>query len=165
LRVDNRDLFAMPPPERFRDTGQHLTDFLDELLVECPRCQARAVVRQFGGGKPHWFAPRRLVCAGCAYVKEMNGKRVGGAPGQDWYFQQPLWLRAHCCGELLWAFNARHLSYLEAYIRADLREKQRPHPGHWNHHSLVTRMPLWMKQAQNREPLLRALARLAERAA
>ena len=155
---------AMSQPERFRDTGVHLTEFLDELLVECPRCSRRAVVRQFGGGKPGMFAPRRVVCGGCGYLKETDGRRVGARGGRDWYFDLPLWLQASCCGELLWAFNARHLTYLEAYICADLREKQRPSPGHWNHHSLVTRMPRWMKLAHNREPLLKAIARLQERA-
>ena len=38
----------MTHPERFQDTGAHLTEFLDELLVECPRCKGRAVVRQIG---------------------------------------------------------------------------------------------------------------------
>lgn len=154
----------MSSPSRFQDTGVHLAEYLDELLVECPRCKRQAVVRQFGGGKPGMFAPRRVGCGGCGYLKETDGRRVGGAHGQDWYFGLPLWLRAPCCGELFWAFNTRHLAYLEAYIRAEIREKPRPNPGNWNHHGMITRLPRWMKLAQNREPLLRTIARLTERA-
>ncbi|MEW9532434.1 hypothetical protein AB0B72_28180, partial [Microbispora sp. NPDC049125] len=42
---------------------------------------------------------------------------------QDPFFGLHLWLQTPCCGNVLWAYNIRHLDLLEGYIGADLRER------------------------------------------
>ena len=73
----------------------------------------------------------------------------------DSCFGLPLWLRTPCAGHELWAFNARHLAHLKAYLRADLREDRAPH-----NRSMVSRLPGWLKQAKHRDEALRAVTRL-----
>ncbi len=65
-----------------------------------------------------------------------------------------LWLAAPFRGRVLWAVNADHLTYLENYVAAGLREVG---PGNSR---LGSRIPAWIKSAKNRPDLMRALARL-----
>ncbi|WP_261988787.1 MULTISPECIES: hypothetical protein [unclassified Streptomyces] len=76
----------------------------------------------------------------------------------DPYFQRPVWLQASCCGNVLWAYNTRHLDLLEAYAQAKLRERGELAP--WAPTSLVERLPTWLKTAKNRTEILRAIKRL-----
>lgn len=155
--------------------------WLDPVLVVCPRCAARAIVR---GDRSR----ARLVCDGCGLARSWDGEHlhvlVDGAPvvldrgerawvdpvagrgvrvfiepqGTDARFGTPVWLRAECCGgQLLWANNAAHLDYLEAYVTARLRERA-PGPA-----PLSAKLPAWMKSAKNREEVLKHLHRLRRR--
>lgn len=82
-----------------------------------------------------------------------------GQEARDWYFGLPLWLQTPCCGHTLWAYNADHRAYLEAYVRATLRTAP-PHAQPSRNRTLASRLPLWMKRKENREDVLRGLARL-----
>lgn len=168
-------------PVRFHDPGDRLEAFLDEVLVRCPRCGGRARVtpapiadaasdappappRKVVGAAPPrtgGFADRRLVCGACALVRTWP---VPGTPRRyvtgtdvDPWFREPLWLRAEVVGEVLWAYNARHLDVLDGYVGATLRTKDH-NPGMI--HTMVNRLPTWMKEARNREPLRAAIAKL-----
>jgi hypothetical protein len=77
---------------------------------------------------------------------------------QDPYFRLPLWLSADVGGETLWAYNRDHLAFLDAYLRAALRQRAPNHNG-----SLASRLPRWMKAASARQNVLKALARVARR--
>ena len=165
-------------PVRFHDPGDRLEAFLDEVLVHCPRCGERARVTQvppdpdapaavprkvIGHPPPRTgpFADRRLVCGACALVRTwpVAGARrtyVTGTDVDPW-FREPLWLRAEVVGEVLWAYNARHLDVLDEYIGATLRTKDHT-PGMI--HTMVNRLPTWMKEARNRGPLKAAIAKL-----
>ncbi len=168
-------------PVRFHDPGSRLEDFLDEVLVRCPRCAERARVTPTPGPPPDPDAPanpprkvvgplpprtgpladRRLVCGACALVRTWppSGARrtyVTGTDVDPW-FREPLWLRAEVVGEVLWAYNERHLEVLDGYVGATLRTKDHT-PGMI--HTMVNRLPTWMKEARNRDALRVAIARL-----
>lgn len=114
--------------------------------------------------------PRRLVCAGCGATDEWEAEvqgaaLVGAALGgtEDPFFRQPLWLQTRCVGHILWAYNEKHIDELAAYVGAVLR-----------HHiasptmAMFTRLPVWMKRADNRPEVLAGLGKLralAERSA
>lgn len=68
-----------------------------------------------------------------------------------------LWLSVPFRGRVLWALNADHLTFLENYVAAGLRETA---PGNGR---LASRLPAWIKSAKNRDDIVRALARLRER--
>jgi hypothetical protein len=149
---------------RFHDSGQSIDDFEYEFLVRCPRCRKRARVTPMFAPQPevpayeYWHAPRRCVCPHCGYIQEWHNTtnlEVGGA--FDWYFHLPLWLQTPCCGHILWAYNARHLAFLEACVRAPLRERLTT-----SNRTLASRLPAWMKSGQNREDVLAGIARLQQ---
>lgn len=151
--------------KRFKETGQTLYHFSYLFLVHCPRCDkcAEVVLKDkdvalLEGTVPYrdsyLFAPRRLVCNQCGYVKDWEGNKVVSNDSKDWYFRQPLWLQIACCGELLWALNEGHLNYLEEYVEATLREA---YPGG----TMASRLPDWMKSAKNREDVLKCIRKLS----
>lgn len=164
--------------ERFREPEGGVA-WLDPVLVVCPRCEGRAVVRETGRDAA------RLTCPHCAlsrgwsldrYVVERDGHPTAlrmrhghwwdaatgelvGRPrvpeGVEERFGVPLWLRAECCGgHLLWATNEAHLDYLESYLGARLRERP-PMPS-----GLSWYLPAWMKRAGHRDEVLRTIGRM-----
>jgi len=154
----------MPQQERFTDDKLTLADFLDEILVVCPRCAERASVKPEPGGNGTMFAPRRLICGSCGLTRRVKkGTVTLGARGipRDAYFGEPLWLRASWGRKTLWAYNARHLAYIEAFVRAGLRAHSRTNPACSNC-SLISRLPRWMKEAANRKQILGMVAKLRD---
>ena len=139
-------------PARHRDDGSTIYAFADpEVLVACPRCEAVAHVRGEGLGQ------RQLTCTGCGLTRESGTTTVWGEPVDPW-FRLPLWLQAPFQGEVVWAFNHRHLAELRAYVAADLREH-----GPGTTRSTLARLPGWLTSAKNREQVLAVLDRLAQR--
>lgn len=61
--------------------------------------------------------------------------------------------------EILWAYNREHLEFLEAYIGADLRQRE---PN--RNASLASRLPKWIKNAKNREDLRKTIRQLLAKA-
>ena len=142
----------------FKNTGESSNSFADEFLVQCPHCHCCAsVVRVPDTTDTRYFGPRRLVCTHCGHTKDCEGDRAFIGKAQDWFFGLPLWLQLPCCGDVFWAYNGRHLDYIERYVAADLREEQnRPKRG-W-----PTDLPEWIKSAKNRDEILRCLAKLKQ---
>jgi hypothetical protein len=149
--------------KRFEDKGEDLYSFMDEILVTCSRCGSCAVIRQIGPEKKSFdlFAPRRLTCTGCSYTKESENREIRRATywQHDDFFHRPLWLQTPCCGEVLWAYNERHLEFLEGYVGAQLRERLRGEHG-WSNASMASRLPGWIKSAKKRAEVMKGLARL-----
>lgn len=141
---------------RFQDSGQALYKMMD--VVCCPCCQRSARVFSLGEQKLALFGPKRLVCANCGYSKDWKKSAVCIGGRVDAYFRQPLWLQTPCCGQTLWAYNERHLKYLEDFISSDLRERI---PS--TNRSIASRLPAWMKNAHNRNDLLKGIKRLKQK--
>jgi hypothetical protein len=59
-----------------------------------------------------------------------------------------------CAGNVLWALDEVHLDFLERYVSATLREQGR------GNGSLASRLPRWIKAAENRGVVSAGLARL-----
>lgn len=74
-----------------------------------------------------------------------------GAP-VDPYFRLPLWFSRPFFDQVLWAYNRRHLLLLRDYVAAT----QRKVSGQPDHHSLIVRLPAWMKLKKNRVALVKA---------
>ena len=74
----------------------------------------------------------------------------------DTFLGLPLYLQLPCASETLWALNARHLAWLEAFLSASLREDAAP----TRHKTAVSTLPQWLIVARHRDEALRAIARL-----
>jgi hypothetical protein len=149
--------------EKFSDNGELIYEFNDEFLVVCPKCASMAKVlrAEIGSEKLNekLFAPRKLICFGCTYRREWQGGQLSIGGNFDWYFRLPLWLQIDCCGsETLWAYDKKHLNFIENYVAARLRER-RPNVNK----SLASRLPQWIKSAKNRDEILRAIGKLKEK--
>ena len=73
----------------------------------------------------------------------------------------PLRLQTRTRHGVLFAFNARHLDWIEAFVAAGLRERRRG-DGMANR-SIASRLPASVKAGKNREAVLRAIGRLRRR--
>ena len=119
--------------EKFFDAGKYINHFADEFLVVCPICekQAKVIFAEAGQFNPanHLFVSRKLVCLHCGHSKTrtlttrcsakeglINSLVIDG--NFDWYFGLPLWLEIECCGKTLWAYNEKHLDFIENYVSA-----------------------------------------------
>lgn len=110
----------------------------DSITTSCPNC---GVTRSF---KPRHEA-YRLV-----YVEQ--GK------ASDPVFRLPLWFQTEVRGNLFWAYNREHLGEIKNYVRSVLRERQTT-----THTTMVERLPTFIKEAKNREAMLKAIDRLEKK--
>ena len=126
------------------------------IRVRCPRCQTLTVKEVH---LPLVEERRTIVCAcGTTLRAQVFGGYPEGGSAGDPFFGLPLWLSVEREVGHLWALNAEHLSWLKAYVAAELREQRAP-----NHHNLDTRLPAWIKSSKNREAVLALIERLEDR--
>jgi hypothetical protein len=148
--------------ERFKDTREDIYSFQNEFLVRCPFCDSCAIVCCIDPDRVDLFAPRRFSCTACGSSKDWSEKKIERWYTVDDYFHYPLWLQTSCCGETLWAYNLRHLEFIEAFVRAKLRERK-PHELYgWSNQSLFSRLPKWIQSSKNREGIIKAIANIRE---
>ena len=145
---------------RFKDTREDIYWFQNKYLVRCPFCDSCAIVRCIDPDNVDSFAPRRFSCTACGSSKKWSEKKIERWYTVDDYFHYPLWLETSCCGETLWAYNLRHLQFIEAFVRAKLRERK-PHELYGrSNQSLFSRLPKWIPSGKNREEILKAIAKI-----
>lgn len=110
-------------------------EMMDSLAVSCPSC-----------GETRVYKPRNE-----AYTQPYSGPQEGLAP----VFGLPLWLQGSIRGNLFWAYNRQHLHAIKEYVGAKLRERQTT-----THTTMVERLPQFIKDAKNREVILRFIEKL-----
>ncbi len=142
--------------ERFQAGNTTLGDFTDDVLAECLMCGGCVHVVPVGDA-------HRAACPACGWSRGSNGPMTSWGTAHDPWLGLLLWLRTPVAGETLWAFNEAHLAVLEAYVRADLRERgdydrRLPRP-------MVDKLPAWLKSAKHRDEVLAGIARLRKRLA
>jgi Zn ribbon nucleic-acid-binding protein len=154
LMVFKKKKFIMTSDNhRFNDENKTLSDFSDEVWVACPACSKRAIARAY-----FQLKKVRLFCVQCGYNKELSTemeKNITANQPAHLLFYAELWLQTSFKNETFMAYNDRHLDYLERYISATLREhKER------DHFTLLEKLPKFYHMAQNREGLLKIIAKL-----
>lgn len=153
----------------FRDRQITVHDFAVDVLVACPRCARPARVFATAGAEGffrarHW----RMVCPTCGHHQDKSSDcrtvysgRRGGV--YDPVFGLPLWLQRSCCrGNLLWAYNLEHLSFVESFVAATIRERSdavRAGDG-YRRMSMVAKLPSWLKSAEHRDEIPEAVQHL-----
>jgi hypothetical protein len=141
-----------------------LGDFASEFLVVCPKCEGRALVSSLGPGNEY-----RLTCQKCGFAstdppKPRRKDSRGMVPRHyliygasvDPYFHLPLWLQSPCSGQVLWAYNRPHLSWLEQLVGAKIRNITTGRA----HQALAHKLPRWLLSRKNRDEALRAIKRI-----
>ncbi len=91
-------------------------------------------------------------------VKPQRYKYVYNTPkgvAADPIFNLPLWYQASFRSHIFWAYNRRHLDDIAAYVQAKLRERQSA-----GFTTMVERLPQFIKEAKNREGILRMIEKL-----
>ncbi len=142
----------MPQPQRFQDENLLLSHFYQEVWVVCPSCEKKAIAKVNFETKT-----ARLFCTGCGYNKETTTAIKNGSiemPANQ-YFQTELWLQAPFKKDVFWAYNDKHLEYLDRYISATIRE-HKDRAGF----TLLEKLPKFYHEAKNREGLLKIIAKL-----
>jgi hypothetical protein len=129
-----------------------LSNFYENVWVACTSCGKKAMAKVNVQTKT-----ARLFCVHCGYNKETTTAIINGnfeMPANQ-YFNAELWLQAPFKNDIFWAYNDKHLEYLERYIAATLREhKDR------THFTLLEKLPKFYHEAKNRDGLLKIIAKL-----
>lgn len=138
---------------RFQDENLTKYDFYKEVLIVCPSCSKKATtVVDFEA------CEAKLFCTHCSYIKKTTTKfnKNGSVEiAANRYFDTELWLQSSFKNDVFWAYNYKHLDYLESYICATLREhKDR------THFTLLEKLPKFYHEAKNRESLLKIIKKL-----
>ena len=128
---------------RFQDENLLLSDFYQEVVVVCPTCAKKAIAKVNPETKT-----ARLFCLHCGCNKETTTAIKNGTinmPAHQ-YFQVELWLQAPFKKDIFWAYNDKHLEYLERYIAATIRE-HKDRSGF----TLLEKLPKFYHEAKNRD--------------
>ncbi|KIC00203.1 MULTISPECIES: hypothetical protein [unclassified Flavobacterium] len=104
----------------------------------------------------------KLKCSICNEIKEFkpNIKEVPFVLDTDKSLQRvgafnaEIWYQKEFDQSIFWAYNLEHINYLERYIKADLRERNNNGSGNG---TMVSRLPKFVKEAKNREKLLKII--------
>lgn len=158
---------------RSHDDGWSLAAFMDRVDVVCPSCARRALVTMTAKAIAPGLSvlPARFTCTHCgaSRTQSLPPRAIASyalrKDGRDPLFALPLWLTTDTRHGLLFAYNEEHLAALEAFVGATLRERHAMPPTFLRNATMQSRLPRWIKLAANRDDVLRALARLHERAA
>lgn len=152
---------------RFHDNGAYEIEFQRGVAVRCPKCDRRALVCGDANG---WRAKTaRFSCTSCGYSASWNrghynGPVVGIAKRRsrtwqatpcDPYFGFQLWFIGEVKGNVFWAYNAAHLSFIRSYVQASLRIRE---PN--KNSSLASRLPHFLLDRKNRNAVLKEIAAL-----
>ena len=116
------------------------------------RCRKCGATIQRGFDTFNGHDTTEITCGGCKTVNEceISWSRAQEI-GTDPKFGCTLLLRAVFRGNVLWAWNLDHLDFLEGYVGSSLRERI---PN--RNRSMASRLPKWMKEAKNREGIMKA---------
>ncbi len=156
----------------------------DELVMICSQCMQKKVYEQeavysVSGNCNHcdrWFNERlhdkrqythkmiNYPCPHCGTVQAMHVKKRFDCryyhsairDGRDPYFGLELYFLSSYRGKPVWALNREHLSYLLTYIAADQRQR----PTYAYTRTASYRIPRYMKEAKNREGMIKLLTRM-----
>jgi len=155
----------------FRDRQITVHDFARDVLVVCPRCARPARVFATDGTENFYRARHwRMVCPTCGYHQDKTSNcrtistgRHGGVA--DPMFGLPLRLQKSCCGgKLFWAYNLEHLSFVESFVAATIRERSdavRAGDG-YRRMSMIAKLPSWLKSAKHRDEILKVIQKLKD---
>jgi len=153
--------------------GYSLTihDFVNEVLVICPKCEKQAIVHSDFSFKIIKYMNLKLTCSSCGHnqktkditssilysrLPEKTKYILFGAP-VDPFFKLPLWLQETVRGNLFWAYNYEHLEFIRSVVEAKLRERNTTSNRNG---SVASRLPRWLIAKSNREEVIKVIKKM-----
>ncbi len=156
----------MTSRSEFVDDFSSRYDFADEFLVVCPKCTSKAKVVPsvpWISGNLH-KVERKLVCSNCGYFDQKQPENgIMMHADKDWFFHQPLFYTIETSQGILYAYNDKHLDFLESFISAQLRSREVRDEGGWSNKSQISRLPKWVKLAKNRDLIINEIKKVRSR--
>jgi hypothetical protein len=102
----------------------------------------------------------KLICDQCGdeceYEAQLSKHALHHGLMTDSVFGLPLWLQKPVGDDLFWAYHYDHLTLLEQYVRAKLRERGIDNKGSKNS-LMFSRLPTFITKAGNREEVLKLI--------
>ncbi len=95
----------------------------------------------------------------CEYEAHLSKQSLHNGLMTDPLFGLPLWLQKTVGDDLFWAYHYDHLSLLEQYVKAKLRERGVDNKGSKNS-LMFSRLPTFITRAGNREEMLKLINEL-----
>ncbi len=160
----------------FKCTNCYASQTAERMIYEhkveniCKNCERYYRVKISDNNQ--YFPVLRVNCPYCSYV--MPGK-VQKYSSNGWYlyaggnirngceplFGFELWFLTEFRGNLIWALNREHLTYLIDYLSADLREE--PSPLYGTVHTQSDQLPTFMKTAKNRDRIVKCFEAMLQK--
>jgi len=132
---------------------------MDEVLVECVKCKNQALVQQLDSSS----GIARISCKSCGFFRHKSDHNMLiWKDGFDPYFGFSLWLKTPAVGNIVWAYNKRHLDLLRSYISSNTRPRKLYVSGPRNS-TVGSRLPKWISAKKNRPSILKALEKLSHK--
>ena len=158
--------------KRFNAYDKSLYEFITNILVKCPKCSKKAIVKSNGINEDENEV--KFVCSNCGmtkyYSETLTEKFITSRNGKilemrhliigenvDPFFKFSLWLQKDLSSGLLWAYNYEHLAFLENHVSAELRERN---INEMRNKSIGSRLPKWMTSKKNRTEVLNGIQKL-----
>jgi len=145
--------------QRFSDQKKIISDFYDEVWVVCPVCSKKGIAKTDVEKRT-----ARLQCLSCGYNKNTTTETIifktkaNIRTASHRFFEAELWLQYPFKEHVFFAYNGEHLSYLEQYISAVLRE-HKDRTGF----TLLEKLPKFYHESKNREALLKIIEKLKKK--
>ena len=130
------------------------------VSVKCRECHTPLQRRTTWDGRWKQLAMHCDQCGDdCLYDAHFSRQTMHDGRMTDPVFGLPLWLQKEFRDELLWAYNYEHLALLRQYITAKLRERGiNPYNSLRKNSAMLSRLPVFITKAANREGLLKLIA-------
>lgn len=117
-----------------------------QINVEIPN--QKEITRQITIPCPHCGITRTFQPRNDSYQLTYKSSGIAVDP----IFNLPLWFQKEVKGNLFWAYNRQQLLDIKSYVQAKLRERQSQ-----GYTTMVERLPTFIKEAKNREAILKAI--------
>jgi hypothetical protein len=134
------------------------------VSVKCRECHEPLRRSAPWDGKWKKLAMHCEACGDtCEYEAQISFHAQHEGRMTDPVFGLSLWLQKEFRGDLFWAYNYEHLEILRRYIGAKLRERGiEPRNTIRKNSAMLSRLPVFIKKAGNREALLKLTDELLE---
>jgi len=130
------------------------------VSVKCREC--RNLLKRTASVDGQW-KKLKMKCEQCGdeceYEAHLSKHAIHHGLMTDPVFGLPLWLQKNVGDDLFWAYHYDHLSLLEQYVRAKLRERGIDNKSSKNS-LMFSRLPAFITKAGNREEILKLIREL-----